>query len=276
MPPRTKLTKHTALGTNAPMDKAEVSGWERSKISNQDQKMVKKPSLLKKQDSLIFPGDESFPRPPIGYRVTFIDHLIHGLSTPIQEFLRVLLFVYGIQLHQLTPNSILHISIFITLCECFLGTHPHWGLWRRIFYLRRNNSRNVVYNVGGVSICVRPDVDYFDIKFPDSVQGWHKRWLYVQDECIPPRNMASTYPPVSVLGTGTLLLKDVRAFPGSMASVTYFSAVAPGMSLVEKQSLVHGAHTSALQRLVLGPRLEAFSLPLLTLTKQGHLVSLNL
>jgi hypothetical protein len=41
------------------------------------------------------------------------------------------------------------------------------------------------------------------------------------------------------------------------------------MSLVEKQSLVHGAHTSALQRLVLGPRLEAFSLPLLTLTKQA-------
>lgn len=32
----------------------------------------------------------------------------------------------------------------------------------------------------------------------------------------------------------------------------------------------------ALRRLVLGPRLEAFSLPLLTLKKQGHLVSLNL
>uniref|UniRef100_K3Z2T8 Uncharacterized protein n=1 Tax=Setaria italica TaxID=4555 RepID=K3Z2T8_SETIT len=54
----------------------------------------------------------------------------------------------------------------------------------------------------------------------------------------------------------TLLLKVVRAFPGSMAWVTYFSAVA--------------------LRLVLGPRLEAFSLPLLTLKKQGHLVSLNL
>ncbi|PUZ60970.1 hypothetical protein GQ55_4G228000 [Panicum hallii var. hallii] len=55
-----------------------------------------------------------------------------------------------------------------------------------------------------------------------------------------------------------------------------FCAVVPGMSLVEKQWLVHGAHTSALQHLVLGPRLEAFSLPLLTLKKQGHLVSLNL
>ncbi|KAK1642389.1 hypothetical protein QYE76_060194 [Lolium multiflorum] len=184
MPPRTKLTRHIAPGTNAPMDKAEISRWERSKISNQDKRMLKKLGLLNKQDSLIFPSDESFPRPLIGYRVTFIDHLIRGLSTPIHEFLRGLLFVYGIQLHQLTPNSILHISIFITLCECFLGTHLHWGLWKRIFYLRRNNSRNVVYNVGSVCICVRPDVDYFDVKFHDSAQGWRKRWLYIQDEYV--------------------------------------------------------------------------------------------
>ncbi|KAK1630946.1 hypothetical protein QYE76_005261 [Lolium multiflorum] len=142
MPPRTKLTKHTAPGTNPPMENAEISGWERSKISNQDLKTLKTLGLMKKEDALIFPGDESFPMPRIGYR-----------------------------LHQLTPNSILHISIFITLCECFLGTHPHWGLWKRIFYLRRNSSRNVAYNVGGVVICVRPEVDYFDVKFPDSVQG---------------------------------------------------------------------------------------------------------
>ena len=153
------------------MEPTQVSGWERSKISKQDLKTLKTLGLLKKE-ALIFPGEESFPTPRIGYRVTFVDHLIRGLSTPIHEFLRGLLFVYGIQLHQLTPNSILHISIFITLCECFLGTHPHWGLWKRIFYLRRNSSRNVAYNVGGIVICVRPEVDYFDVKFPDSVQGW--------------------------------------------------------------------------------------------------------
>ncbi|KAK1632021.1 hypothetical protein QYE76_006336 [Lolium multiflorum] len=166
------------------MDKVEISGWERSKISNQDQKSLKKLGLMKKKDSLIFPGHESFSSPPIGYQVTFIDHLIRVLSTPIHEFLRGLLFVYGIQLHQLTPNSILYISIFITLCECFLGTHPHWGLWKRIFYLRRNNSHNIVYNVGGVCICVRPDVDYFDVKFPDSIQGWRRRCLYIREEYV--------------------------------------------------------------------------------------------
>ncbi|KAK1608115.1 hypothetical protein QYE76_031788 [Lolium multiflorum] len=129
------------------------------------------------------PSEESYPAPPIGYRVSFVDHLIRGLSAPIHEFLRGLLFVYGLQLHHLTPNSILHIAIFITLCESFLGVHPNWALWKRIFLLRRNGSHNIAYNIGGVVICVRPDVEYFDVKFPDFVQGWRKRWLYVREEC---------------------------------------------------------------------------------------------
>ena len=157
--------------------------WERSKISAQDINLLKKLGLSKKKDALRFPSEESYPTPPIEYRVSFVDHLIRGLSAPIHEFLRGLLFVYGLQLHQLTPNSILHISIFITLCECFLGVHPNWALWKRIFYLRRNGSHNIAYNIGGVVICVRPDVEYFDVKFPDSVQGWRKRWLYIHEEC---------------------------------------------------------------------------------------------
>ncbi|KAK1692652.1 hypothetical protein QYE76_009349 [Lolium multiflorum] len=161
---------------------AEDLEWERSKISNQDLNMLKRLGLMKKEDAIRFPSEESYPNPPMEYRVSFVDHLIRGLSTPIHDFLRGLLFVYGIQLHQLTPNSILHISIFITLCECFLGVPPNWALWKRIFCLRRNASRNATYNIGGVVICVRTDVDYFDVKFPDSVQGWRKKWLYIHEE----------------------------------------------------------------------------------------------
>ncbi|KAK1644363.1 hypothetical protein QYE76_062168 [Lolium multiflorum] len=157
-----------------------VSEWERSKISNQDANLMKKLGLSKKKDALRFPSEESYPTPPMEYRVSLIDHLIHGLSAPIHDFLRGLLFVYGLQLHQLTPNSILHLSIFITLCECFLGVQPNWALWKRIFCLRRNGAHNIAYNIGGVVICVRPDVKYFDVKFPDSVQGWRKKWIRVQ------------------------------------------------------------------------------------------------
>ncbi|KAK1668877.1 hypothetical protein QYE76_057036 [Lolium multiflorum] len=129
---------------------AEDLEWERSKISNQDLNMMKKLGLMKKEDAIRFPSEESYPNPPMEYR--------------------------------LTPNSILHISIFITLCECFLGVPPNWALWKRIFLLRRNASRNAAYNIGGVVICVRTDVEYFDVKFPDSVQGWRKKWLYIHEE----------------------------------------------------------------------------------------------
>ncbi|KAM0831539.1 hypothetical protein ACQ4PT_065490 [Festuca glaucescens] len=152
MAPRSKQCTKRAPGAEESTGKAKISGWERSKLSAQDQKLLKKMGLLNKE-AIKMPGDESSPHPPIGFR-----------------------------LHQLTPNSLLHISIFITLCECFLGIHPHWGLCKRIFYLRCNNSKNVAYNVGGVCICVHPDVDYFDVKFADSVQGWRKKWLYIKDE----------------------------------------------------------------------------------------------
>ncbi|KAK1664544.1 hypothetical protein QYE76_052703 [Lolium multiflorum] len=127
--------------------------WERSKISNQDMNLLKKLGFTKKENALRFPKEESYPSPPMEYR-----------------------------LHQLTPNSIMHVSIFITLCECFLRVQPNWALWKRIFCLRRNGSHGVVYNIGDVVICVRSDVEYFDVQFPDSVQGWRKRWLYVHEE----------------------------------------------------------------------------------------------
>ncbi|KAK1626051.1 hypothetical protein QYE76_000366 [Lolium multiflorum] len=156
--------------------------WERSKITNQDLNLLKKLGISKKPKAVCFPSEESYPTPPMGYRVSFVDHLIRGLSAPIHPFLRGLLFVYGLQLHHLTPNSILHISIFITLCEAFLGVQPNWALWKRIFFCRRNGSANVAYNIGGVVISIRSSVNYFDVKLPDSVQGWRKKWLYIREE----------------------------------------------------------------------------------------------
>jgi hypothetical protein len=87
-----------------------------------------------------FPGSESRPNPPAGFIVMFSAFLFHGLSLPAHEFLWCLLFSYGIQLWRLTPNSVLHLAIFITICEAFLGIDPHWGLWKKDF-LRQTPQR---------------------------------------------------------------------------------------------------------------------------------------
>jgi hypothetical protein len=87
----------------------------------------------------------------------FLDFLLHGLSLPAHEFLHGLLFVYGVQLHQLTPNSILYIVCFITLCESFLGVEPHWVLWKYLFRLRPSVSLSKNSELGGAVISVRAE-----------------------------------------------------------------------------------------------------------------------
>jgi hypothetical protein len=99
---------------------------------------AEKIGLLKNdpEESLVA-GPEIIPRPPPGFRVIFLAFLLRGLSLPPYPFLHGLLFAYGVQLHDLNPNTILHIACFITLYECFLGIKPHWVLWRRIFMIRQ-------------------------------------------------------------------------------------------------------------------------------------------
>jgi hypothetical protein len=154
--------------------------WRASTISNRDVNKLRTLGFISSADDDIrLPGSSSHPRPPKGFTVMFVAFLFRGLSLPAHEFLRSLLFFYGIQLWQLTPNSILHLSIFVTLCEAFLGIDPHWGLWRKIFYVKRHNGNDGPPVVGGVGFVVRKEADYLDFPMKESVQGWRQKWFYL-------------------------------------------------------------------------------------------------
>jgi hypothetical protein len=99
--------------------------WTRSSITSGDVQKLCALGTLAEATSVEMLVDEVIPRPEAGYWLMFRDFIFHGLSVLAHRFLRGLLFVYGVQLHHLTPNSILHIACFITLCECFLGIDPH-------------------------------------------------------------------------------------------------------------------------------------------------------
>jgi hypothetical protein len=114
----------------------------------------------------------------------FFAFLLRGLSLPAHEFLRGLLFVYGVQLHQLTPNSILHIACFITLCESFLGIDPHFLLWRSLFRLCPSVSLSNKPELGGACISVRAESQYLEFSMAASVQGWRTKWFYIKDQKI--------------------------------------------------------------------------------------------
>ena len=78
---------------------------------------------------------ENFPNPSKEEWVCFVSFLLRGVGFPIHPFQRGLLVYYGLQLHNLTPGSILHIAGFIALYELFLGCEAHFELWRKLFCL---------------------------------------------------------------------------------------------------------------------------------------------
>ena len=63
----------------------------------------------------------------------FTSHFLQGLGFPTDPFVRGLMFYYGLEFHDLDPESILHISSFIVVCEAFLRITPHFGLWLKTF-----------------------------------------------------------------------------------------------------------------------------------------------
>lgn len=57
------------------------------------------------------------PTPRFGERLVFVSHFLHGLGFALNPFVRGLMFYYGLDFHDLAPDSILLISTFIVTCE---------------------------------------------------------------------------------------------------------------------------------------------------------------
>ena len=64
------------------------------------------------------------PTPEPHERVVFLAHFVRGLGFPLHPFVRGLMFYYGLDFHDLAPNFVLHISVFIVVCEAFLCFKP--------------------------------------------------------------------------------------------------------------------------------------------------------
>ena len=159
--------------------KKKTGDWARSTFSQEDVDELKRQDLLAGMEYRI-PGDEEIPKPPKGWRVIFFSFLFRGLSLPAHEFLRGLLFVYGLQLYHLTPNSLLHVAVFITFCECYLGIDPHWGLWKSLYQVR-GQSGDERYTIGGCGFSVKSSAKFLENAGVDSVQNWRNKWFYVKD-----------------------------------------------------------------------------------------------
>jgi hypothetical protein len=79
------------------------------------------------------PSSGAGPTPSPGYVLSFVSFHEWGFGVPASRFMRALLHYYGVELHNLNPNSIAQAAIFAAVCEGFLGIDPHWDLWTHLF-----------------------------------------------------------------------------------------------------------------------------------------------
>jgi hypothetical protein len=65
-------------------------------------------------------------------------HVERGLSMPPSLFFTNLLKFYGLQLHHISPNSLVSVAGYAALCEGYLGIRPRVDLFQLFFSVRAN------------------------------------------------------------------------------------------------------------------------------------------
>jgi hypothetical protein len=111
----------------------------------------------------------------------FTRFMERGLALPARNSFKRLLEYYGIEYLNLNPNDIFHTSIFVHLCEAFLGIKPHWVLFWKFFRVKPQPSANDPGVVGAAGIQMREDAveQYLAYKLIDSNQDWKSKLFYV-------------------------------------------------------------------------------------------------
>jgi hypothetical protein len=132
---------------------------------------------------------EAVPSPPLGYVVSFIAFHERGFGVPASRFMRALLHHYGVELHNLNPNSIAQAAIFAAVCEGFLGIEVHWDLWTHLFstelFALTTNAKKVrmAVRAGGCTLHLRQGraQQYIPAILVSSNKGWQRRWFYLRN-----------------------------------------------------------------------------------------------
>ena len=130
---RVKLTvdfrmapKKSSKGKGIAAEPSRDEGWESSKCSKSDLEFLAKQGFLPSESVIQWRPAFGDVRPyeNTGEIIGFVSYFERGLGLPCSNFFSGLLYYYGIQLHHLTPYSFVHMSVFVHLCEAFLGIEP--------------------------------------------------------------------------------------------------------------------------------------------------------
>ncbi|KAK1627513.1 hypothetical protein QYE76_001828 [Lolium multiflorum] len=132
-----------------------------------------------------FIRDTVVPKPGAGEVVMTKTWVERGLSLPCSEFFLSILNTYGLQPHNICPNSYLLLSNFATLCEGHLGIRPDVKLWQFFFRVKKETKDKAMLNCGSMTFMLRPGRMYPPHDSHESVRYWNAGWFYEKNVSVP-------------------------------------------------------------------------------------------
>ena len=91
------------------------------------------------------------------------------------------MFYYGLDFHDLAPNFILNISVFIVMCEVFLCIQPNFGLWLKTFNVKPKVVGGRQAECGGTMVGKIANVTWLEGAFVETIKGWQSRCFYITE-----------------------------------------------------------------------------------------------
>jgi hypothetical protein len=136
-------TTPTKVATSTSSASATVKRgrWTKSTFKEKDLQRLREMGLVSSSDEDVkAPRGEVIPHATTIWIVVFVAYFYRCLSLHVHEFLRGLLYIYGLQLY------------FIMLSKFYLGIQPHWGLWKYLHLVKRHGDREGTHEVRGYTM----------------------------------------------------------------------------------------------------------------------------
>ncbi|KAK1667244.1 hypothetical protein QYE76_055403 [Lolium multiflorum] len=110
-----------------------------------------------------------------------------GFSFPPSDFFLEILKVYGLQPHNISPNSVLAISNHVTLCEGHLRVPPELSLFQYYFSVKKEKVRQSteLATCGSITFMIRPGRVYPHTDRHESARYWSGGFFYLKDVSDP-------------------------------------------------------------------------------------------
>ena len=160
--------------------------WMASSITEQDIKKLRAARYLTAEIPHRLPAQgQVITTPRSGERVVFISHFLRGLGFALRPFVRGLMFYYGLDFHDLAPDSFLHVSAFIIICEAFFRIPPHVGLWLKTFKVKPKVVNGKQAECSGATVSKLINAFWLKGSITESSDLWQQEWFYITEPRAP-------------------------------------------------------------------------------------------